>query len=301
MPYTESFLTRGLADIEELIDEPIIKAKYTDARKISHLEKAHIIVLNEVNRNSKTPAVVKQDITIAANTTEYVLPHVMGSLYGVYDEDSSGGKIYYDGRSRYNPYGQRIWLAGHTLHIQSAGCLGLGTILTVEWIPSGVARLHNGTCTISSDGKTITFGDTPNAGTLDTHNQAYAGSLFRFLGVDGSIVTGNYLQERNISAYDETTREAILDVALDPVPTTDNGLLYYEVAPPIHKGMDMVVALYAAWRIMIIEGNLKRASGILAAYRNEIRNVRLTAYYSNLPEAPRLRGDSYDNRRYRRF
>ena len=299
MSYTESFLTRAIADVREATDEPIVKAKYSDARVISQLEKSYIIVLNEKNRNDKTPAVVKQTITIASGTTKYVLPHVMGMLYGIYDLGDTGCKVFYDGRSRYNTYGQGVWLEGQMLKIQSTDMFGLGTTLTAEWVPNGVARLHNGTCTINSDGDEVTFGETPNAGTLDTHNQAYGGSMLRILGVDGSVTTGNYMQERVISSYDNTTRVATLDVALDPVPTTDDGNIYYEIAPAIHKGMDTVVALYAAYRIMSIEGNIKRANGILAAYRNELRNVRLSAYYSNLPEAPRLRGDSHDNHRYR--
>ena len=299
--YDESFLTRSIADIREAIDEPIINAKYTDARVIRHLEKAFILVLNEKNRNSQTPATVKQTITVAANTTEYVLPYVMGTFLGLYDLSDSGTKIYYDGRGMFNPYGRRVWLEDHTLHIQSTDSLGVGTALTAEWIPSGVARLHNGTCTISADGLTVTFGGTPNAGALDTHSKAYAGSIFRIILVSGSVVTGNYMQERNITAYDNVLRAATLDVALDPIPTTNDGSIHYEIAPFISQAMDSVVPLYTAYRISSIEGNNKRAAGILAAYRNELRNVRLTAYYSNLPEAPRLRGDGFDNSRYRRW
>lgn len=299
--YDDSFLTRSLADVRENTDEPIVRAKYSDARIIKHLEKAYILVLNEKNRNNKTPAVVKQTLTIASGTTEYVLPHVVGSVYGIYVEDGYGGKLFYDGRSNYNPFGRYLWLEGNTLHIQAVSYFGMGTSLVVEWIPSGVARLHEGECTLSSDGLTATFGATPNAGDLDTHHQAYAGSVFRILDVDGTTVTGDYIQERNITAYDETTREATLDVALSPIPTTDDGKIYYEIAPAISKGMDSVVALYAAYRIMAIEGNMKRAKGILEAYRNELRNVRLTAYYSHMPEAPRVRGDNFDNRRYRRY
>jgi hypothetical protein len=300
--YADSFLSRCITDVRESLDEPTASAKYSDSRIIELLEKAYILVLNEKNRNSKTPAVVKQSLTIASGTTEYVLPHVLGSVYGVYDLDNDTGcKIFYDGRSRYNSFGQKLWLEENTLHIQTVDSFGLGSTLTVEWIPSGVARLHNGTCTISDDGLTVTFGSTPNAGELDTHHQAYAGSVFRCLGVDGSTVTGNYLQERIITDYDETTREATLDVALSPIPTTDDGYIYYEIAPAISKGMDTVVALYTAYRIMTTEGNLKRAKGILDAYRNELRNVRLTAYYSNMPEAPRQRGDNFDNRRYGRI
>jgi len=299
--YADSFLSRGIVDVRESLDEPTAKAKYTDARIIEHLEKSYILALNEVNRNSKTPAVVKQEITIVSGTTEYILPHICSSVYGIYEEDDSGGKVFYDGRSRHNPFGQGIWLEGNTLHVQPSSMIGI--TLTVEYIPSGVARLHNGVLNeaVSSDGKTVVLGDTPNAGVLDTHHQSYAGSVFRCLGVDGTTVTGNFLQERNITAYDETTKTATLDVALSPIPVTDNGYIYYEIAPFISKGMDMVVALYAAYRIMTQEGNMKRAKGILDAYRQEMRNVRLTAYYSNMPESPRIGGDNFDNRRYRRF
>lgn len=298
--YDESFLSRAIDDARDAVDEPNVSAKYSDAKLIRMLEKAYIIAINEKNRNTKTPIVAKETITVANGTTKYVMPYVMGSLLGVYNLSESGCKIFYDGRSRYNPFGQKIWLEGNTLNIQSTGLLGIGLALTAEWIPIGTARLHNGVCTLNAAGDEVTFGATPNAGTLDTHHEAYAGSVFRVLGVSGSTITGNYIQERNITAYDETERKATLDVALNPIPTTDDGYIYYEIAPAIHKGMDTVVALYAAWKIMSVEGNKKRADSILAAYRNELRNVRLTAYYSNMPEAPRLRGDNFDQRRYRR-
>lgn len=290
--YADSFLTRATTDVRESTDEPTNKAKYTDARIIEHLEKAYIIVLNEKNRNSRTPAVAKINKTIASGVTTYVIPHTMSSIHGIYKADSTGGKIFYDSRSKFNSLGRGIWLENQTLHIQTTDLYGVGTEVTIEYVPSGVARLHNGLCTLNSDGDVATFGATPNAGTLDTHHEAYAGSVFRILGADG---TGDYLQERVITAYDETTREATLDVALSPIPT---GNIYYEIAPAISKGMDTVVALYAAYRIMATEGNAKRASSILKAYQSEIRNVRLTAYYSYMPEAPIDRSDSPHNRRY---
>jgi len=298
--YDDSFLTRAITDVREAVDEPNVSAKYSDARIIEHLEKSYILVLNEINRQSKTPAVVKETITVSSNTTKYILPHVMGSLLGIYNLSESGCKIFYDSRSRYNPFGQKLWLEGNTLNIQSTVLFGIGLELTAEWVPAGVARLHNGVCTLNSDGDEVTLASTPNAGILDTHHQAYAGSVIRILGVDGTTVVGNYLQERNVTAYDETTRVATLDKALSPIPTTDGGYIYYEIAPAIHKGMDTVVALYTAYRLVSAEGNNKRAEGILKAYRNAMRNVRLTAYYSSMSDAATLRGDNYDQRRYRR-
>ena len=290
--YSESFLTRAITDARESTDEPIIAAKYSDSRIINLLEKAYILVLNEKNRTSRTPAVAKITKTIASGITTYPLPHTVGSVHGIYKLGDTGGKAFYDSRSKFNSFGRGMWIENQTLHIQTTGMYGLGTELTIEYVPSGIARLHNGTYTVNTDGDVVTFGATPNAGTLDTHHEAYAGSIFRSLGAD---TTGDYLQERVMTAYDETSREATLDAPLDPIPT---GTLYYEIAPAISKGMDTVVALYAAWRIVSTEGNAKRASGILKAYRNEIRNVRLTAYYSYMPEAPIDRCDSPNNRRY---
>jgi len=298
--YADSFLTRARSLARDSLDEPTVVSKYDDDKLTTYLESAYIIVLNEKNRNSKTPAVVKQEITITSGVTEYALPHVMGTFYGLYHLSDTGCKSFYDGRGRFNPSGQGVWLEGNTLHIQSVDSIGQGETLVAEWIPSGVARLHNGTCTVDTTGTIVTLGATPNDGTLDTHVQAYAGGVFRSLGASGTTVTGNYLQERNITAYDHETRKATLDVALDPIPTSNDGYVYYEIAPAIYKGMDTVVALYAAYRIMSIEGNSKRANGILAAYRNELRNVRLTEYFSNLPEAPKVRMDSGNNRRFRR-
>lgn len=290
--YADSFLTRAIIDVRESTDEPTTKGKYTDARITEHLEKAYILVLNEKNRNSRTPAVAKINKTIASGTTSYILPHTVGSVHGIYKTDTTGGKAFYDSRSKYNSLGRGMWIENQTLYIQTTDLYGVGTEITIEYVPSGVARLHNGLCTLNATGTIATFGATPNAGALDTHHEAYAGSILRILGADG---TGDYLQERVITAYDETTREATLDVALSPIPT---GNIYYEIAPAISKGMDTVVALYAAYRLTATEGNTKRASSILKAYRNELRNVRLTAYYSYLPEAPIDRSDNPHNRRY---
>jgi hypothetical protein len=297
--YVDSFLSRAIVDVREAVDEPTVAAKYTDARIIEHLEKAYILVLNEKNRNDQTMAVGKITKTIASGVTAYVLPHTVGSVYGIYKVGESGGKVFYDSRSRNNQWGRGMWIEGNILYIQTTDMYGLGTEITIEYVPSGVARLHNGTCTLNADGTIATLGATPNAGVLDTHHEGYTGSIFRILKLDGTVVTGNYLQERTIEAHDEVTREITLNAPLSPVPTTDNGNIYYEIAPEISKGMDTVVALYAAYRLCITEGNRKRAKGILEAYRNEMRNVKLTAYYTYMPKAPLVPSDSYDNRRYR--
>ena len=301
MAYTDSFLTRSITEIQELLDEPVNNAKFSDPRLISHIEKSYILILNEINRLSKTQIVARSTITVGANTTKYILPYVMGSIYAIYDEGTDGNKIFYDGRSRRNPYGRGLSIEGHTLRIQSVDSLGLGKTLTIEWVPMGVARLHNGTCTINSAGTIVTFGATPNAGALDTHINGYAGSVFRHIETDGSVVTGNFMQEHTIASYDASNRKATLDVPLTTVPTTDDGSIFYEISPAVHKGMDMIVPLYAAYRIAASDGNRKRAKGMLELWRMEIRNVRLTSHYTSMTDATRVPVDSHDSSRYRRI
>lgn len=297
--YSESFLTRAVAEVRRNIDEPDTNAKYSDATIIKKLEQAYMVVIGEVNRNNTTPVVAKFDITIDASSTAYALPPGIGSIYGVYQESSEGLKVYYDSRAKTNPLGQGVWIEGNLLKVQTSNYLAVGTVLTVEYIPNGIARLHNGLCTLDSDGDTATFGGTPNAGTLDTHQNAYVGSIFRVLKVTGTTTTGDSLQERMISAYTQSSRAATLGLALSPIPTTDDGSIYYEIAPAIHKGMDEVVALYTAYMISNIEGNPKRSAGLLNMYRDQMRNLRLTSYYSSMPEAKYIHGDTYKNRRYR--
>ena len=296
--YTESFLTLGVALAREHIDEPLVNKKYTDARIIRMLEHSYVLVLAEKNRNAQTPIIAKVTVTPVSGTTAYILPFTVGSVESIYQAGDYGTKVFFSRRSNYNPCGHNLRIEGNTLNLQNATLFGLDTDLTVEYTPAGVARLHNGVlaAAINTDGDEVTLAATPNAGTLDTHPDAYVGSVFRLLEIDGTTVTNNYMQERTISAYDHTTRVATLSPALDPIGTTDDGDIYYEIAPAIHKGMDLVVPLHTAMTIAGIEGNEKRYRGIRLAYSEAIRNVRLTAYYSNIQEAALLHSDSFDNR-----
>jgi len=294
--YSDSFLSRAIAKTRMWVDEPAINAKYTDADIIGQLEFSYIHIIAEKNRNAQTPAVAKITLTVASSTEEYILPYTVGSIEAIYQATSGGGKLFYSSRGRYNPFGRRLWVEGNVIKFQSSGIVPIGTELTVEYIPSGTSRLHHGTCTINTAGTEVTFGATPNVGDLDTHHNAYTGCELRILNTDGTTVTGNYMQERPITAYDNTTRVATVAPALSPVPTTDNGSIYYEISPAIHKGLDLVVAIHAAYTIAAMEGNRKRAGTILTAYQEAIRNVRLQAYYSNVQECSEVRADSFDNR-----
>ncbi len=298
--YSGSFLSRAIVATRNYTDEPAINKKYTDADIITELEQSYVLVLGEKKRNEQEPIVGRATITIAGADKTYALPYT-GTLHSIYQSDSQyGSKIFYDSRGSFNELGQGIWVEGHTLHIQYSGAISAGTILTVEWIPNGTARLHVGTCSLNAAGTIATLGATPNIGTLDTHADAYVGCTLRIINVTGTSPTANYIQERIISAYDHTTRAATLDVAFNPLPVAGGGgFIYYEIAPSIPVGMDQVVASRAAYRILTKEGNIKRANAILTIHRSELRAVRLDAFYSNLMGAGRVRSDGFMVNRYR--
>ncbi len=292
---TGAFLTRAISQVRTYTDEPSINAKYTDATLIEMIEQVYAHVLAEINRCSSEPIYARFTVTYVDATESYRLPELVGTINAIYHLTDSGYKVFYSARGGFNPLGKRVWVEGKTLHIQD-GTLNGDDVLTIEYIPSGTARLHDGTCTVDATGKLVTFGATPTDGTLDTHSNAYAGSIFRLLSSTESSYS--YLQERTITAYSNTTRIATLDTALSPIPLT--GTTSYEIAPAIHLGLDHAVASYLAYWIAAIEGNVTRANLLKGVFRDIIRDLRLTAYFSNIQDCTKARADGFDNSRFYR-
>lgn len=298
--YADSFLTRYLALIRENIDEPTTSVKYSDTSLITRAETAYANVLGEINRISQTQIVAKYSITATPEGGTYILPYTIGNIWAIYSQITTGVplRVFYHSRSRLNPSGRAVWVEGNELHVD-AFSLGSDMDIIVEYTPSGTAKLHNGVCEISADGLTVTFGATPYKGSLDTHPHAYSGATLRILAVTGVGATGNFMQERIIGSYNHETREATLNVALDPVPVKGTGgYIYYEIAPAIHKGLDGILALYVAYEIASIEGNYKRSSGLMRMFSDQRRHIRLNSFYTLVPEAGKLRTDNYDNSMY---
>ena len=296
--YDLSFLSRAIDLVRLYTNEPAVNARYSDAQIITMLEGAYCLALGEINRQKDRPIVAR--ITLDLSTaTEYLIPGTLGSVWAVYEtETSTGEKAFFSPRGPYNPRGGGVWHEGNLIRVQSSNYVNQGITLTVECLPTGLARLHNGTCTVGADGTTVVFGATPHAGTLDTHVDAYVGSMLRIFNVTGSGASGNYIQERVITDYDETTRTATVTPALSPVPAAGSGgYIFYEVCPAIPMGLDNVLAFYVAWEILMIEGQDKRAKGVQMIYATNLRQVRLDAFYSHI-QANTMHSDHFANRRH---
>jgi len=292
----DSFLSRMVTNIHLYLDEPTLNAKYTEAILVPMVEQSYAHVIAEINRNRTQPVVAKYTVTYAQGTEKYLIPQLIGATYAIYSKSSTGTKVFYNSRSRYNPLGRFIWIEGACLNVQYNG-LSTGNEIIIEYLPSGTARLHNGTCTIDSTGLLVTYGATPTDGVLDTHANAYAGCIFRLLSSSDSSF--NFIQERTIVSNVNTTRVATLDLALDPNPES-TGTTTYEIAPALFYGLDHIVALYLAYWIGSIEFGPVRARGLRNMYRDSIRSARLDAFYSNLQDMDKSSFDSFQNRRYLR-
>jgi hypothetical protein len=292
--YAQSFLVRLLDVVRTMTGEPQINKKYSDDWIIERAENTYALALGEKYRMEQDPLVARIPITVDGSEV-YVLPSTIGPIQAVYYDAGYGAKVFYRRSGNYNINGKGVWVEGNLLRLQD-GLLALGQTITVEAWPAGLARLHCGTCTLDATGTIATFGATPYQGTLDRQINAYLGSMFRLFHVTGTGATGDYVQERPISTYDVTTRQATLEKALDPIPAAGTGgYLFYEIAPAIPIGLDSIIGLRVAWEINSVEGQVKKAQGCLVSYTQNLRHLRLSAFCSQLQSAGQVDGDTFQS------
>jgi len=273
----DGFLTRAIAVVRDATDEPELQPKYTDTKIAAYLQKSYAHVLSEANRCSRTPVTAQCDITIvgADEDQAYALPPVVKAIREMHMMDDTGNRLEpVRSRGTSHVWGPKYTLEGTTLKIR-AGSFAEGDILRITFTPSGAAALHEGVCTIDATGTIVTLAETPTKGTRDTRINAYAGSTLRVLG---ATTTGNYVQDRLITAYDVTTLAATVSPAVNPIPT---GIITYEIAPPFDDILDEAIALDTALRILGIEGNIARQQAISLTYQTALRDLRLTMAQRN--------------------
>lgn len=293
--YATCWLIRMIAQVRKWANEPTISAKYSDDWIIERAENVYALVLGEKQRQESDPIVATIGITVADGQNDYVIPSCFGPIQAVYYDAGYGCKVFYSRGSSYNMQGKGVWVEGNLLRLQDSA-VAYGETITVEAQPTGLARLHAGTCTLDAAGKIATLGASPYKGTLDLAVNAYLGSILRVFKVTGTSPTGNYIQERKITAYDVTTRGATLAAALNPIPAAGSGgSIFYEIAPQIPIGLDAIVAPRIAWEMLNAEGVVKKAAGCLAIYTQNLRHLRLSAFASQLQHAGLADADTVQN------
>ena len=286
----DGFLTRTLSRIRLFTDEPSINAKYTDDNLLDLIESSWADILQELNRNSSAPIVVRHDVSVSTDATldgnTHLLPPTVGQVLRLSKVCSTTGRVEWEmmPRSRWNPAGHGIIVEGNTIQFTPYWDRGSYT-LRLTYIPKGDLRLHEGTFDNSGDvaitndtdanQAEVILASSPGTGTLDIRPNAYAGSVLRILGDVGGSPTADYVQERIIRSYDVTTRTATVAPALTYVPSGTT--VPYEIAPLLGQALDIVVALDVAAQVIGIEGDAKRAASTERQYARKMRTLRLNA------------------------
>ncbi|MFH0981807.1 MAG: hypothetical protein V2A79_09740 [Planctomycetota bacterium] len=293
--YATAFLIRMIGQVRKWANEPTINVLYSDDWIIERAENVYALVLGEKQRQESDPIVATIEISVASGTNDYVLPDCFGPVQAVYYNVGHGCKVFYHRGSSYNMKGKGVWVEGNLLRLQDSA-IAYGETITVEAQPNGLARLHAGTCTLNAAGTLATLGATPYKGTLDLQVNAYLGSILRIIKVTGTSPTGNYIQQRKITAYNVETRAATLAAALNPVPAAGaGGYIFYEIAPQIPIGLDAIIAPRIAWEMLNSQGVTKKAQGCLAVYTQNLRHLRLSAFVSQLQRAGLTDADTIQN------
>lgn len=286
MALADGYLYRGLELLREVLDEPDVLAKFSDARLIGFLETAYGEVLGEYNRVASNPVVCRYDVTLSGVTAEqfYALPPTMGSIISITALDTSSNVVgHLNPRSITNPSGQNYRVDGNTLWIKE-NSFNEGYILRFHFIPTGAPRLHDGTAT-SITASTLIMSAAPTRGSLDMRPNAYAGAIVRILGADTNYV----MQERYISSSDALTRTLNVKPDFNPLP---GGAILYEVGPLLGVVFDQVMVFRAAMTICSIEGvSASKYKALVQEFQRRLRCTRLSASKKDMYEGVEMYQD----------
>ncbi len=280
------FLSDAVTLVRRLADEPSTTPKYTNTVVVEFLQAAFSTVLAEININTDHPVVVRHDITLVSGTLDYLLPPQVGEIWRVAKIISGGYVPIYE-----------VWPDGHHSSHQS-GFVVEGNIfrllndwkstdtLQVLFVALGEPFLHYGTAGAVTS-TSIILASSPTDGTLDTRANSYAGYLLRVLES-----TEGYIQERSITAYDNTTRTATISPAFDPELT---GTIKYEVLPTYSDLLKHVVCMQAALDILGIEGNKTKMQTLGQRFVVKMRALKLLIGKKSSRFPGHMDGDTSDN------
>lgn len=243
------FLSECVTMIRQMTDEPSVEPKYTDGDLVRIIQDAFAELYRTINTATDHPILVSVDTTLVDGTVDYLLPPQCDRVVRVAKINSSTLLPEWEEwpDNDFNFIGHGYTIRGNVLHFTRDQ--DSTETLNVLFMPNAEAFLHKGTASAAT-ASTITLATTPTDGTLDTRANVYAGAMLRILSD-----TNAYIQERIVSAYDNTTRVATVTPAFDPTPT---GTIVYEVLPQHSQLIRKAVCLIATLEVLSSEANGKR-------------------------------------------
>lgn len=262
------FLSSSVSMVRQVIEEPSVNVKYSDADILRYFKGSMGSVLTDVNANTDHPVLVRWSFPIVVDKQSYTLPPHCQKLYRIAKVSSIDGMIEWEilpgSKWDWGSYGFQI--EGNTIRLLAKWKTAY--TLQVDFVPNSETYSHLGT-TATYTPTTVTLDSTPVDGSLDTRPDAYAGYLFRVLSSTDSESV--YTQERRIISYNNQTRVATLDETLSP---TLVGTVTYEVVPAYSTLLQDVVCFHTAMTLLGIEGAQKKYALVKDIYNERKRALR---------------------------
>jgi len=278
---TGSFILSVLERVRAYTNEPDAAAKFKDDFVLrSIINPCLDEVVSRVTMTENAPVVCRFNVTIAPGTEYYTLPCAREILRLVKYDTYKSVTMDWRPESDEHPWGAGWTLDGNTIRFNP---LPVSTeTYTLIYLPSSSVSPHystGGSC--SADGTTFTFAATPTNGILDRRENAYAGSVLRFLPPSG------IWQERIIDSYDQATRTATLRRPLSSIPNPRTSLVYEVAAPFFNPSLWDAIACRAAMKLVTM--NRGDISGIQREYASAIKSARdtLSNFNSRRINSPR--------------
>lgn len=280
-----SVLKTMLEKIRFNVNLPMVDRYSDDTLARFHLMPAYVEVLERIRMSSSNPIILRHSFSTVVAQEHYILPPCISEVWRLTRLDTNGNIIdEFDPRGQWHPTGPGWMLQENMISFRPFP----SSIeqWDVWYVPSFDATIH-----FAADGKVIgttkkiiELSASPELGHLDQRINAYAGAVLR------KIHAGEPHEERVISSYDQTTREASIDVAFT-VMGAENSAVTYEIAPIGTRALGEAIAAVASLhmgvsvnvtqkKILMLELLERRA---IKAARDKISNLmgRYAKYFES--------------------
>ena len=250
------WLQRVESKAKNWADVPAASLKFTDPVMLNMIEESMRELFTDIMISSEGQVVVRHNITVVEDQTDYVLPPNVGQIYGwaKINEDYRFTEYEIKPSTHWDPTYTGFLVEGNLLRMLRVNNWLEGETLELWYVPNGDLKAHEDTITVPAtpadmfpaDGLSVIVptAEVVTAGEMDLRQNAYAGCIFRVLGVvdtnDAIIPQHNMIQDRIItsSTIDTTAGGTAGDVTmtlarpLNPlVGTTEGDNITYEIVP----------------------------------------------------------------------
>ena len=270
MHSTNSFLYTVLERIRGYLDDPDFDAKYDNDFLIRHIISPSMVdVWSRLNMNLDNPVVLRHMVEFEKNTEYYQLPPSVGEIWRVALRNEDGNVIdEVMPCNEFHPYGVGWAIEGNTLRFDpKQENASTGNSWHIYYVPSGDIMPHYSADggTMQGDRKTFKLDTTPNLGSIDRRENAYAGQILRIIPETGMI------EERVIATHDVDLGEVTTRLAFS-TPLSAN--VRYEIAPIGMQSLYEAISAASALKL----GSYRKVTGshyqmILQQYRSSIKSA----------------------------